>query len=303
MREMSPESREAFESRVVWMFGSPRSGSTWLLGMLAQHPLVVPMNEPTLGYHLSPFLSNEPGYRADDLDFENFTIRKVMAGQSSKFFADDFRDVWIPGLRRLINDRLRAHVERNPAEKPVDDSIVVVKEPNGSQAADLIMEAQPDAALLFLLRDGRDVVDSELAAFLEGGWLERHFAHMQGVSEDERLDFVIGSAHGWLWRTQAVETAFAAHQGRKLRIRYEDMLGAPEEHLAQVFDWIGLSIGAEEITATAERLAFERQGKKGPNEFNRSATPGAWRENLRSDEKDALERILGPKLRELGYEA
>ncbi len=63
--EMSAEARSTFESRTVWMLGSPRSGSTWLLSLLAQHPLVVPMNEPTLGYHLSPFLMNEPGYRRE----------------------------------------------------------------------------------------------------------------------------------------------------------------------------------------------------------------------------------------------
>ena len=30
--------------------------------------------------------------------------------------------------------------------------------------------------------------------------------------------------------------------------------------------------------------------------------PGSWRENLSAQERAALEQIMGPKLRELGYE-
>ena len=57
----------------------------------------------------------------------------------------------------------------------VKSTLLLVKEPNGSQSADVIMRAQPTARLLFLLRDGRDVVDSELASFAVGGWQERAF--------------------------------------------------------------------------------------------------------------------------------
>lgn len=300
MEAVEPD--KSFESRTVWLLGSPRSGSTWLLGMLSNNPLVVPMNEPTIGYHLSPFLHNEPGYRPEDLGWDNFTIRKVMQDDSSKFFAAAHSDVWIPGLRRLINDRLRAHVERNPLRKAQSGSILVVKEPNGSQAADVIMQAQPEASLLFLLRDGRDVVDSELASFEVGGWLERHFPHMRGVSEGGRLDFATQSAYSWLWRTLAVENAFAAHQGKKLMIRYEDMLEAPAEHLTRVFEWMGIPLAGDEVQRITDQLAFKRLKRTGRGEFNRSANPGAWRDNLLPEEQEAVERVIGPKLRELGYD-
>jgi hypothetical protein len=41
---------------------------------------------------------------------------------------------------------------------------------------EVIMRAPPIAWLLFLLRDGRNVVDSELASFAGGGWQEQSFA-------------------------------------------------------------------------------------------------------------------------------
>lgn len=68
----------AFESRLAWIFGSPRTGSTWLLRMLVHPwrlkrneigvdgpaggreapdgPKVVPVNEPHVPIHLTPLV-------------------------------------------------------------------------------------------------------------------------------------------------------------------------------------------------------------------------------------------------------
>ena len=296
------ENSRSIESRVIWLFGSPRSGSTWLMRMAAQHPSIEVMNEPTIGYHLSPFLSNEPGYSAEDLDLRTFTVRRVMEGSPERFFSAKYADVWVPGLRRLLNDRLTAHLDGEVDGSASGDALLLVKEPNGSQSADVIMRAQPEARLLFLLRDGRDVVDSELASFLVGGWLERNFAHMRGVAEEQRLDFVIDSAHQWLWRTEVVEAAFAEHRGPKHMLRYEHLLREPERHLDDLFSWLQVPLERTDLAAIVERFDFRLLPERGPQRQQRSATPGAWRENLRPDERAAVERILGSKLRELGYD-
>jgi Sulfotransferase family len=289
------------ESRLVWLFGSPRSGSTWLLQMLCDHPLVTPINEPLIGDHLSPFIANDPGYRAEDLDLDSFTIRRAMADDPDRFFAESFSDVWVPGLRRLINERFAAHLERF-ADGPHDETILVLKEPNGSQSADVIMRAQPRARLLFLLRDGRDVVDSTLASLLVGSWGQRAHRNMRGVSESERLDVITRLAYRWLWQTEIVEIAFAQHRGPKHMLRYEDLLREPERHLGEVFQWLGLPLEEGAVAAVVKRFSFEGIRERGPDRFHRSATPGAWRENLRPEEQVALGKVLGPKLRELGYE-
>jgi hypothetical protein len=291
----------SFESRVIWLFGSPRSGSTWLRRMAAEHPSIASMNEPTIGYHLSPFLSNEPGYHAEDLNLDTFTIRRVLEADPEKFFAVKYADVWLPGLRRLLNDRLRAHLEREVGEPANADLMLLVKEPNGSQSADLIMRAQPTARLLFLMRDGRDVVDSELASFLAGGWQTRTFAHMRGISESERLAFVVNAAHQWLWRTEVVERAFAEHPGPKHMLRYEDLVAEPERRLARLFEWLGRPLEPGDVAAIVDRFSFERLRARGPDQQNRFGKPGTWRENLRPEELTALEEILAAKLGQLGY--
>jgi hypothetical protein len=289
------------ESRIVWLFGSPRSGSTWLFRILRAHPEIVTMNEPLIGYHLSPFLANDLGYRAEDLDLETFTHRRAMGDAQDAFFAEQFSDVWVPGLRRLLDERFDAHLSRF-ADGPADDKLLVIKEPNGSQSADVIMRAQPRARLLFLLRDGRDVVDSALASNLVGSWGPRRVPHLHGVEEQERLEFVTRFAYQWLWQTEVVQSAFASHQGPKHMVRYEDLLREPQRHVGELFEWLGLPLETAEATALVERFAFDRIRARGPRQFHRSATPGAWRQNLRAEERAAVEKVLGEKLRELGYE-
>jgi hypothetical protein len=284
------------------MFGSPRSGSTWVRRMLEQHALIVGMNEPLIGVHLSPFLSDEPGYRAEDLGLRTFTFRRVLEGDRDKFFAAKYADVWLPGLRRMLNDRLLAHLEREAGEAAAGEALLLIKEPNGSQSADVIMRAQPEARLLFLLRDGRDVVDSELASFLVGGWQESSFDHMRGVQEPERLDFVIRSAYHWLWRTEVVEAAFAEHRGPKHMVRYEDLLREPEQYLRELFEWLELPLDALDVAKVVDEFDFERLPYRGYDQQNRFGRPGVWRENLRPGEAEAVQEILLAKVRELGYE-
>lgn len=293
---------ESVESRLIWMFGSPRSGSTWLRRMAEQHPQIVGVNEPLIGNHLSPFLSDEPGYRAEDLDLSTFTFRRVLEGDSDKFFAEKYADVWVPGLRRLINDRFQAHLEHEADPEAAHEALLLIKEPNGSQSADVIMRAQPTARFLFLLRDGRDVVDSELASFIVGGWQEQSFDHMHGVDDTERLDFAIRSAHHWLWRTEVVEAAFAEHRGPKHLVRYEDLLREPERHMRELFAWLEMPTDPIDLPQVVEEFSFERLPYRGAEQQNRFAKPGGWRENLRPDERDAVQEVLGPKLGELGYD-
>ena len=295
--------RLGFESRVVWILGSPRSGSTWLYRLLREHPAMVVINEPLIGYHLGPFLSDQPGWDAAALDEGNFTMRRVQDRNPAQFFADEFAHIWRPDLARMMRRRFLAHAIRYPSEAPVTETLVVVKEPNGSQSADVIMGALPKSRFLFLLRDGRDVVDSELAANLEGAWVTKDFPGGHGVSEDERLAFVEQSAMKWLWRTEVTQRAFALHPGPKLLLRYEDLLSDTERHLRELLGWLGAPLEEPRLRQLVADHAFERMPaeQRGPKGFYRAGRPGLWRESLRDAEQEVVTRAIGAKLSELGY--
>jgi len=180
----------------------------------------------------------------------------------------------------MMRARFHAHAAARPAGVPLSETFVVLKEPHGSQAADLIVEALPESRLLFLLRDGRDVIDSELAAPAKGSWLGDVFPVVAGIAPDERLAFVEPSAHKWLWRTEVVEQAYAANQGPKLLVRYEDMLAGASAQLRRVFHWLGLEIADADLESLVQSQSFERlpAEHRGSDKIFRAAQPGLWRE-------------------------
>jgi len=291
------------ERNIVWILGSPRSGSTWLMLMLKRHPDVVALDEPMIGAFLAPFVAEQPGVDGALLTTDNFTMRRAAAHRSEHFFAEEFADTWVPALGSLITERLAAHAERYPPASGSKRPLVVVKEPNGSQSADAIMRALPQSRMLFLLRDGRDVVDSELAGSAPDGWVGRLIPGFQGVAEEDRLEFIRQAARKWLWRTEVVEEAYAAHTGPKLKLRYEDLLAEPVERMREVLDWLGAPLAEEQLVDLVESRSIDKApaSDRGPKGFFRSASPGRWRENLSADEQEAMLEIIGPKLAETAY--
>lgn len=298
------QNERTVEERIVWILGSPRSGSTWLLDLLAENPAVVPINEPLIGWYLSPFLSDLPGWDSNTLDVTNFTLRRVQADQAQQFFANEFSDVWAPSLAQMMRRRFAAHAVRYPPPgRSPSSAVLAIKEPAGSQSADVLSRCLPQSRLMFLLRDGRDVVDSDLAANLKGSWVEREFPGASGVPEADRLAFVQQSARKWLWRTEVVQEAYAKHPGPRHMISYEQLLADPIEHLEAIFTWMCAELDRRVIDDLVERHSFNRvpEADRGDKSFFRAASPGLWKENLSSVEQEAVEEIIGPKLSELGY--
>ena len=155
------------ERNLVWILGSSRSGSSWTLRMLADLPGVVGLDDPHLGHHLGVWrpiaLAWTQRERLPDLRI----LPEVKRDKPDYFFSDEYRDAWLPALRRMVAERFDAQARDRARERGIADPTVVVKEP-GSQAAEIIMSMFPRAGLIFLLRDGRDVVDSWLDAYKSG---------------------------------------------------------------------------------------------------------------------------------------
>lgn len=300
---------EALEPRIVWLLGGPRSGSTWLLELLChpltaggemrpgagRTPLAVPVNEPYLGVHLDPVVSVVPQ--------GVFTASSWRANDPSYFFAATHEDAWLPQLRELILSRLGAQAGAAAAAHGLDRPLVVVKEPNGSHAAPILGRTLPGSRLLFLLRDGRDVLDSQLDAVSRGGWLAGD-SDPEGVgTPDGRLAFLRRSARLWAHRTDAVQRAVAAHAPElTLTVRYEDLRADAPAQLHRIADWLGIA-PAPQLDEAAAATAFESLPAEavGRGKTLRFATPGRWRQSFSAGERIAIGEIIGPKLSQLGY--
>lgn len=319
-----PFDANAFESRLVWIMGAPRTGSTWLLRLLIHPwilargtasglraplprrgrrlPDVVPIDETYLLHHLAP-LRPLPGEPAEQPPPDAFVVNGDRRADPAYFFSDEFEAAWQPELRRLVLARLHAQSQRAGREHGLSDPLVLIKEPNGSHAAELAMSLLPRSRLIFLLRDGRDVVDSLLDARGADGWIGA--GNMDMSDPAERVAYVRRQARLWLNGTTAVQSAYATHPEELRRtVRYEDLRANTLDALRPLAEWLGLASDDASLKAAVEANAFEAIPRRlrGPGTPRRAASPGLWRENLAPAEQAAMEEIIGPKLRELGYE-
>jgi hypothetical protein len=273
---------EDLEPRLIWIFGSPRSGSTWLTQLLGAHPAIHAYGEPHIGVHVAPFAPSF--YRSEPLLYP-----EVQASRPEYFFNTATAGVWRPALRSLILARIGADAEPG--------KVLAIKEPHGSQAADMIMSTLPKSRLLFLLRDGRDVVDSEVAALEPDAWMGRGFD-----VQVPRLQLVEQLSRIWRVRTEVVERAYEGHDpSLRFLLRYEDLLADPTGRLTDLLGWLGLPAGAPRVRATVDRFDFGSIRTRGPTSFHRSARPGAWRENLNAAEQERMAELLEEPLGRLGY--
>jgi Sulfotransferase family len=289
------------EDRLAWILGSSRSGSTWLLRMLADLEGVLTLDDPHLGHHLGVWRPIALAWADKEKVPELTTLPEVKREKPDYFFSDRYRDVWLPALRELVVTRFDAQVRDKAREQAIADPLVIVKEP-GSHAADIIMSMFPRSGLIFLLRDGRDVVDSWLDAYKPGSWALEGGAYP--IGQESRLAFIRWQSSVWLYRTELVQRTYAAHDpSRRVLIRYEDLREDPARVLERICSALPLEADVERLREVAERHAFVRAPgeQRGSGKAMRFAEPGRWRLNMNEVEEAAMLEIMGEKLAELGY--
>jgi sulfotransferase family protein len=102
----------------------------------------------------------------------------------------------------------------------------------------------------------------------------------------------------------SIQRAFEAHPPELREMsRYEDLVADPAANLGSLVEWLGLRRGKRWLEDAVNATAFDSIApeQKGPKKFFRSASPGAWRENMTDEDAATLEALMGDKLRELGY--
>ena len=322
-----PFDDQELESKLVWIWGSPRTGSTWLLEMLC-HPLA-PRRDAPLGFTwpetwdgpvpavavdeflISTHLAPHQGGVVDlfGMPFPA-TLNGLAQRRSSYAFSTEFADVWRPEARRLTLVRLHAVAERARAAglglAPGLPSIVI-KEVNGSHAADLVMSLFPRSRMIFMLRDGRDILDSLLDANSAEGWLSRTGIGRGGFeSAEDRLDWVRETCRSWAAKINVCVRAYDQHDPElRTRIRYEDLLADTPGVVGGLAGWCGLPNDEARIRRIAEAHEFTKvpDRRRGPGKRRRAASPGKWRESLSPEEQEIAHEVMGQHLREMGYDA
>ncbi|MFL5906667.1 MAG: sulfotransferase [Solirubrobacterales bacterium] len=288
--------------RLAWIFGSSRSGSTWLLRMLSGLERVIPIDDPHIGHHLGIWRPIPLAWATAKDPPKLGTLADYKRQKRDYLFSDRYRDVWMPQLRQLIGSRIEAQAAEDAADAGgIDRPIVVVKEP-GSHAADTIMDLFPSSSLIFLLRDGRDVVDSWLDGYRDGSWATEEGAYP--LDDTGRPALIRWQSSVWLHRTEVVQETYArTDAGRRILIRYEEMRADPSAALERICGVLGIEATRAQLEEIAAANEFSRvpRRKRGNGREIRRAKPGGWAKHMSREEIIAMHEILAPKLDELGY--
>jgi hypothetical protein len=299
---VTPDISVTAPGRLAWIFGSSRSGSTWLLRMLSELERVVPIDDPHIGHHLGVWRPIPLAWATAKEPPKLGTLADFKRKKRDYLFSDRYRDTWVPQLRQLISARFEAQAVQDIVEAGgIDRPVVVVKEP-GSHAADTIMDLFPDSSLIFLLRDGRDVVDSWLDAYKDGSWATDEGAYP--LDETGRPALIRWQSSVWLHRTEVVQETYArTDPERRVLIRYEEMRDDPVAALERICTMLGIEVSREALEEIAGTHSFSSVPKadKGAGREIRRAAPGGWATHMTREEIVQMHGILSEKLDELGY--
>jgi hypothetical protein len=264
----------------IFIIGAPRSGTTMLQVLLAKHPKVATTVELTLfDRYVAPWLA------AWELENTNIREKGWRLGLPMLWSEEEFRAF----IRTFLERAYAKVMERNPNATTILD-----KNPGYSMHVNGIKHCLPRAKFIHIIRDGRDVACSLVAARNTMGF------GFRGYPEG-----------GVLWRNLVLGARQAAAFGSDyLELRFEQFLGENRDAYRKALNfcelpyeehWLNETIDANTFEKMKERRATGDQGVQVSPHHYRTGKAGNWRTEFSPEVRFAFDLAAGRLLRDLGY--
>jgi hypothetical protein len=301
-RPLRPPDRRPYPK--LFVVGCPRSGTTWVASMLQRHPRAIGTVEShaydtVLGPFLFRGLRGDAGWRVVLTRYELMKskpwgvglhryvsrptfYRLVAAARAERLPSDVERAEW---LIAWIYDRFFADRGGTGAD------LLVEKTPRHQFYAERILRRFPEARLVEVVRDGRDVCVSMAARPRGERWPPRD-------RRDQVATWVEYVERG---RRLAADPAF---RGRVLQVRYEALQSDPVGGLRCLLTFAGLGCSdadAARIVAETEIARSRPAEAAGPPRRSARTAVGEWKAQFTVEDSALFERLAGVVSRELGY--
>lgn len=280
---------------VVFIVGAPRSGTTFLQNLIGSHPRVASSQETDLfTKYVGPLRTTWEQQLPSD--------RETWQRQRHKGLPAVLTEEEFDLIVADVIDRVHGQtIELKPGAE-----ICLVKVPQDCTHAELILRYVPDARFIHMIRDGRDVVASQIRAAQGWGreWAPRN---VSAAAARWRLDVEAG---------RSIRQLTDAY----LEVRYEDLLSAEAPALLrQAFAFAGIDATDDVCSAACAEFSLGSQGASSsivwggevirrlgtvpsePRGFLGEGGPGAWEKELDLRARGSFQHEAGDLLRKLGY--
>lgn len=267
-------------TKIVFIIGAPRSGTTWLQLILYQSPSVAAAQETHLfSQYLRSLFASWQTYSADNRGTGLSTLLS-----EEQFFS------WISEFAGTCLGEI--------GSKRPGANIVVEKTPDHARSAAAILKIYPRCYFIHVIRDPRGVIGSLRAA--SAGWGQRWASR--------RLKDACT-----IWRDSlAFAQAIPSLTPRYTEVFYERLHADGPGELMRLFEWLGEPIELAEAEKYVAACAIDklRSGdadapwdlKTEPAAFFRRGEIDSWRGDLSPSDIAIVERATKKQMKRLGYE-
>jgi len=223
-------------------------------------------------------------------------------------------------ILRLVSDFLMERQAEEVGAKVVGDKTAHKK---GARSIERLHQVYPDAALLYIIRDGRDVaVSKRIQLFLDlPDRLDREGARLREKFLADSQEFLAQGksiftqswlsefAQSWNWNiVGSVRAGQALFGPQFLIIKYEQLLQDASQCMTAVWDLLLPGEGPHALEAEVERemsrnpsASWHAQKDPGLHQVLARGAIGGWRQFMTKDDRVTFERIAGQALKQEGY--
>jgi hypothetical protein len=271
----------------VFVLGAPRSGTTLLYHMLLSAGGFAVFRAEThvfdlLGPRFGDFgkLRNRRRLLRQWLDTKSFRVSGLDAARVEDLVLNqchgrgDF-------LRKIMDEIARSQQVERWAECTPDHLLYLAE----------IKKEIPDARIIHIIRDGRDVAVSAA----KQGWFHP-------FPWDRQRDVLVAGLY-WEWaitKGRRLGSSLGAADYRE--VRFEHLFSHPQETLASLGRFIGHDLDYERIRQVGIGSVSNPNTSFAPVAEGEDFAPiGRWHEQLGTEDKAALEYLLADTLTALGY--
>lgn len=286
--DLHARAKAVLAKQLFFVGGTEKSGTTWLQLMLDAHPRAACRGEGHFFDRLAPGLGrllNDYGGFVDGLNRNVFAEIAPFPTPDPPYFLDLARTA-IAGLM---------------GEYGADPDLVAVgeKTPGTARALDRVEALFPEAKLILMLRDGRDVMVS--------GWFHIIRQHGRDKADATLAGYCKRIAPSWRHDSEAALAAAARRPEHVRLLRYEELHADPAPEIAATFRFLGLDAAPETVADAVAAGRFERvsggrqRGDEDRGSQFRKGIVGDWRSHFDAEATAVFEAAAGDTLERLGY--